>query len=274
MPGYGTRNNNNKKVMKGGDNCHTGKHSKKVMKGAGRCGYSKQKGSGHCGGHKKVMKGGDNCHTRKHSKKVMKGAGRCGYSKQKGSGNCGSHKKVMKGAGGCATNYKVNQKGSGNCGGNKKVMSGAGNRLPYNKDLLAEKTPEQLRTAIDVLRQRLEKLETTGEGGNELKTNLETHLTVLEKDLMKKLEKAIEKIKQKINEIPTESSNDNNINGLYYSNINYEKFTELNNELAELEAEIKELMKKTGIITLLHKGGFIRDHSPMRGVSDKKKCKN
>ena len=87
MSVYGTRNNNNKKVMKGGDNCHTGKHSKKVMKGAGRFGYSKQKG-------------GDNCHTGKHSKKVMKGAG------------------------GCPTNYKVNQKGSGNCGGNNKVMRG------------------------------------------------------------------------------------------------------------------------------------------------------
>ena len=141
MPGYGKKNVNNKKVMKGGDNCHTGKHSKKVMKGAGRCGYSKQKGSGNYGGHKKVMKGGDNCHTGKHSKKVMKG-----------SGNCGGHKKVMKGAGGCATNYKVNQKGSGNCGGHKKVMKGGGNDL-------STMTPEELQAKIELIKKLEKKLQ-------------------------------------------------------------------------------------------------------------------
>ena len=60
MPGYGTRNYNNKKVMKGGDNCHTGKHSKKVMKGAGGCATNykvNQKGSGKCGG-QNVKRGG------------------------------------------------------------------------------------------------------------------------------------------------------------------------------------------------------------------------
>jgi hypothetical protein len=236
MPGYGKKNVNNKKVMKGGDNCHTGKHSKKVMKGAGRCGYSKQKGSGNCGGHKKVMKGGDNCHTGKHSKKVMKG-----------SGNCGGHKKVMKGAGGCATNYKVNQKGSGNCGGHKKVMRGGTNAGNY----LSTMTPEELQAKIELIKElekKLQEIERQNDS-NGLHDDGEVEIKRKQAQIAKlKAQKQAQK-------------------------------AELKAEIDIIKKELrgKGLALKTSNIKpdeKFHKGGFIRDHSPMRNVSGKRTCRS